>query len=384
MSSRSALIVHGMHFLGSVILPALLSGPPQFPIPVIEVSADLNGITCDIPRIYQHAALKARSSDRTRHDDTRSWLYLERLPDSTWNIRVYLYAKLLGRLMGWSLHAATCERAVRRSATKLVWTTESLFRATEEFSIVPPIVLTLPPVQRPSVVIPPAAPVAAAVVPEPPAEPPGPLATASPVRPTVELRVRPVRGTATPAPRRRGPPLGLRIRGSARMGHGVLPQTVFGGGQIHAALVAGRARLELGAGVSGAGKLLVPGDDETPRPTHASLQLNGCGELTRGTIDVHLCLGFEGGRIFVAAERSSPQPWTLHLTGSPALTWWFARRIGLYAGITAGPALVRSNFYTGPGPGADAVGERKTPSFLLAGSLGLELRVPKLQRGNVQ
>jgi hypothetical protein len=168
-------------------------------------------------------------------------------------------------------------------------------------------------------------------------------------------------------------PLGLRIRVAGRVGHGLLPQEVFGGGQVQAALIAGHARFEIGASLSYAGRLDV-GNVLTRQPYHASLQLNGCGQFSRGTLELNFCLGLEGGLI-VVPHTTRQGPWTLHIATSPSLTWWFDRHVGLYAGIAAGPALARPSFYVGFSPD-EAIATQTMPKFLFAGSLGLEFRVP--------
>ncbi len=385
-----------MLFLDAATIAAFLSAQPQVVVSVAEASAEITGITCDVPAVFGNIVTSFPSSRTAgRWGSLRIRLRVQRLRDLTWSLRLYLYSKALGRVMRWTLRATTCERAARRAATKLVLASESLFNRSAVrrptvsaiSPVAPPLVLLAPPLQRPTAPVQPEPPVipddpaTELIVPEPPII--APLLSGG-LPPAVEHPI------VEPPPyiyeekqrepvARRALPLGLRIRAEARVGHGVLPQSVFGGGRLHAALVMGRARVELGVGMSGAGPLVVPGDDATPRPFHASIQLSGCGDPIQGKVDLHLCAGFEGGRVFVGADTSSPQPWTLHLVMAPALTWWFGRHIGMFVGVSVGPALVRSNFYTGATPGMDALGERSTAKFLLAGTLGLEVRVPALQ-----
>jgi hypothetical protein len=170
------------------------------------------------------------------------------------------------------------------------------------------------------------------------------------------------------------------VRLAARTGYGFLPQTTLGEGQLHAGLVTRHASIELGGSLSGRQSLAVPELNQIRRVQHASLQLQGCGELTRGSINLRLCLGLEGGLLVIRTANSPVRPWMLHLTGCSSMTWWWHRHLGLNVSATVGPALVRpSFFYFGPGPGFDVAAERRVPALLISGSLGLEFRFPALR-----
>jgi|JI10StandDraft_1071094.scaffolds.fasta_scaffold01941_1 hypothetical protein len=166
---------------------------------------------------------------------------------------------------------------------------------------------------------------------------------------------------------------GLVMRLAGRGGYGVLPQGAFGGGYVYGALVMGRARLELGVGAGFAGKFVLT-ESVSRRPLHLSVMVAGCMQRTRRRLDLRGCLGFEAGNVAVRRPESLPWPWTVHLVGAPSLTWWFHGRVGVYAGVGVGLALVRPNFYVGPAPGDQALAERAVPPLAVSGTLGVEFR----------
>jgi len=136
----------------------------------------------------------------------------------------------------------------------------------------------------------------------------------------------------------------------------------------------GHVRLELGVGAGYAGSLVLT-ENVRRRPLHLSMQLAGCGEMTRpGGVALRLCLGLEIGHVAVRREKSQPRPWTVHIVGAPSLTWWFHARVGLYAGMDFGIAPVLPNFYVGPGPGDKAVAEGAAQWLMASGTLGVEFR----------
>jgi hypothetical protein len=137
--------------------------------------------------------------------------------------------------------------------------------------------------------------------------------------------------------------------------------------------VTGRARLELGVGAGYGGKFVLT-EKVMRRPLHLSVQLLGCGEVTPRRLDLRWCLGIEVGNVAVRRQEPRPGPWTVHLIGAPSLTWWFHARVGVYAGVGAGIALVRPNFYVGSGPGDEAIAEGTVPPLAVSGALGVEFR----------
>jgi len=377
-----------MQFLGLMTMPALISVYPYLPEPVIGVESNLPGVTCDIPRIFRDTLRGSRRQRAYLYANTR--IVVERLPDRSWSFGVFLRFKSVVQVMAWRLRAATCERAARRTALKLEFITESLredpFLARRQPSAIePPLAAairdTAPVVQRPSRSGP------YSLAEDPGAAPIAGSADESPAtagnRKTTALVPKTVAGERRAAPHHRRIPIGMRMRWAGRTGYGVLPDTAFGGGQLTLGLVAGRASVELGGTFSGGRPLVIP-EAETRRAYHTSLQLHGCGEIASGTVSVRLCLGLEGGVILTKTANSAVRPWTLHITGSQSVTWWWHPHVGLNAAIAAGPALVRSVFYLGPGPGADAPIQRSVPALLVSGSLGLEFRFPALRDGEEQ
>lgn len=376
-------------------MATLISAPSMLPEPSIEADGVLQRDLCDIRSIFADTFATAGRPPPIRIL-ARMRIVVTRSAERTWSFRVFLRTRELAQARPWHLRAETCRRTAYRTALKLVLATGSLpahpvvvprslpsprvEEAIEPLTAEPPIekpaeppIVPLP-TQRPEDTSPPEPASADWVVPlppevNPPAAPPAAktrAATPAPIRTMVVYRQ---------ASTRRRFPVGVRVRWSVRAGRGVLPQPTFGGGLVHAALVVGRARLELGATISGAGPLGIS-PERTHRPIHTGLQVNACGEFTRRAVDARLCLGAEGGLIVMRIDTDRQRPWTLHAIASPSVTWWFHRHLGLYAGVTAGPAIVRSDFYYGPGPGEEAIAERSTPPYLVAGSAGLELRLP--------
>lgn len=56
------------------------------------------------------------------------------------------------------------------------------------------------------------------------------------------------------------------------------------------------------------------------------------------------------------------------------MTWWFHDQVGVHAGVGAGLALARPNFYVGPAPGDQALAERAVPPLAVSGTLGVKFR----------
>lgn len=357
--------------------------------PILEADPQLFDVLCDVRGIFRDVArLSVAESSHSSFMATR--ILVVRLPDLAWEFRVFLGVRRAGRQTMWRLRATTCERAARRAAFKLVLASESSqgavppvvrVRATMPSAAVQPSTATPPVIQRPSLVRtaePPRRPAASVVALSSTRHDASVMNTALPSRAEASDLLTAAEPTTRRSATERRSTVDLRVRVNARTGYGLLPQGLFGGGQVHAALRVGRARVELGVSVSNAGPLVLT-DVVRRRPLHVGLLLHACGELTRGSIDLRLCLGVEGGLITVKHDVSRWLPWTMYIHGSPSITWWLHRRVGLYSGIAAGPALVRTNFYAGPGPGADAIAQQSVPAWLLACALGLEFRVGALR-----
>jgi len=129
-----------------------------------------------------------------------------------------------------------------------------------------------------------------------------------------------------------------RVRIAGRYGYGLLKDAYFGGGQVVFALAWRWARIEAGVAADGARRVVL-NDGRLSHWWRASLLLRGCGEVVTRQVDVHLCGGVEvgpmGGTVVETRTRSGVGvPVNLH--AAPAITWWFHRVVGLWAGLGAG------------------------------------------------
>lgn len=182
------------------------------------------------------------------------------------------------------------------------------------------------------------------------------------------------RSQASPAPPRKGPRPRLRAAGNT-----ALPAEEgrwFLGGQLVAALQWPRGRIELG----------LSGDHAMPhfgvvnyRLDRAQLLVRGCGDVSSGPVELHLCAGVEGGVVVYRILTGSAPPTvgpTLNLQLGPALTWWFHRHVGLWLGMTALgrliPPAIREN-YTEVKVCKECPDDPRA-RFSFAGNLGLEFR----------
>ena len=380
--TRTAIPREVQPILGSVIVAALFGGEP-LDRPPIEAEPIGDGPGCDVTRVYTEALGHLQGKQRS-WIISRLEIVAERLTDHTWDFHVFLRDRRRRSAVSWHLHATTCGRALRRTALKLKLISDALLlmklkgaapKVPEPDSGSGPDGIDEPgqkPPELPSTESEgrsqprPAETGLSVVVPEPPPKP-------SPEPPRVDPGGEGPRMLAPGNRRVRRSPLGLRVRLTGRGGYGIFPQRLFGGVQVHAAFVSRRARLELGVSFGHAGQFTVT-KLVTRQPEYVGVQLRGCGEFGHNAFDLRLCAGVEGGALILQRDRSQPFPWTVAAMGGPALTWWFHRHVGLYAGIDAGMSVVRPNFYVGPGPGDEALGERITPRLLLTGALGVEFR----------
>jgi len=143
-----------------------------------------------------------------------------------------------------------------------------------------------------------------------------------------------------------------RVTGVARVGgrygYGLLADQDFGGGQVVLGLVWRRLRLEAGVTADAALNVALP-----PKAVYlqsdwlrAGLLLRGCGELglRADVVVIHLCGGAEVGAI--GGRNVDGGVWNkfgpiLNFHVAPALTWWFHRVVGLWAGVAAGAFVLR-------------------------------------------
>lgn len=178
-----------------------------------------------------------------------------------------------------------------------------------------------------------------------------------------------------------------RIRLAGRGGIGAMPDAAAAGGiQLMHALDVRRARFEIGAAFDTTPAKLVIQEDPrntlTVRFFRWTLLVRGCGDLTAGSrsVQIHLCGGVEGG-LLRAENRSTAPVLNVHL--APALTWWFHRHIGLWAGVAGGLNIVRprpcltSEGRCGPETKGPVHLAWKTPLVFVDVAAGFEFRLAR-------
>lgn len=158
------------------------------------------------------------------------------------------------------------------------------------------------------------------------------------------------------------------------MAHGVLPQAAAGGVRVVAAAFGRHVRTEFGATFDYAGSFAMAGDPRVRYPGRVAARVSFCHDLVVHSVDVHLCAGMDAGLILMKSTDVTAKSWMVHLHASPGLTWWFHPQLGLFGGLSAGPALARPKFYIGPGPEKDAQVSQTMPRGFLEAALGLEMR----------
>jgi hypothetical protein len=174
-------------------------------------------------------------------------------------------------------------------------------------------------------------------------------------------------------PRKAPPPRKMsgRVRIAGRYGYGLLHQEEFGGGQVVFALAWRHARIE--AGLAADAALAV--DLDVKIRSHwlrTGLLVRGCGTLVaRRVLDLHLCAGVEVGPM--GGKNAEKRKWgdfnpTLDVHATPALTWWFHRQIGLWAGLGAGVFVLQ------PTPGKPGRELLPPSRYSLEIGAGLEFR----------
>lgn len=344
------------------------------PAPRIDVRAERAAELCDVRQIMRRS-LKGLSTWAQRMGHVHVRLVVAQVAGQTWNFDMFLVHPVQRR-WPWRLSASTCALTAERAAIKLGFLAPSLSWSTPPprpevrpiDSVLAPASAppTPPAVQRPRslarrpVQPPVVATRSAAEVPEPPAGSTSCLA--------------PVVVPATPPRPTRAGAARLRVRAEARVAHGVLPQGVAGGVRVVAAAFGRHVRTEFGATFDYAGSFTMAGDPRVRYPGRVAARVSFCHDLVVHSVDLHLCAGMDAGLILMKSTDVTAKSWMVHVHASPGLTWWFHPQLGLFGGLSAGPALARPRFYIGPGPGDDAQLSQTMPREFLEAALGLEIR----------
>lgn len=345
---------------------------------------------CDVQQIVRSRlrvfADLARGLEEA-HQRLHVRIEVERVAGPTWNLDLFL---LSPRRPGvsWRLSAPSCVLAARRAATKLRGLARSLARPIL-VSAQPPvaevvaaeIMQATPEIQRPRahVQAPPTPTPAFAVLAAGPVSRREPAATELVVAP---MATEPLAASTVGAPGRfERPDAGtLRLRAEARVAHGVLPQPIAAGARVIIAAIGRRVRTEFGGTFDVGGEFSLPGETRVHHPIRVAVRGSMCGDVVWRRLELHACVGVDAGLIAIKSTDASAKAWTLHLHASPGLTWWVQPRLGLFAGLGAGPALTRANFFVGSRAGMGAQSTHVMPPAFLEAALGLEVRLPGAER----
>lgn len=281
----------------------------------------------------------------------------------------------------WRLSASTCTLAAQRAATKLGFLVRSFKRPpplrsqpSSEKVVSTEVRYPFPEIQRPRRHVLPVA-----VSPSQHARASESSAQSRPSEVKTWDLATDVVLDAPPRTRPRLPPkvwdeAKLRLRIEARGAYGTLPQPVAAGMRVVAAERGRRIRVELGASLDYAGNFTISGGMRAYHPYRITARVSLCRDIVVLRVDLHFCGGVDGGLIVVRSTDTSAKAWIVHLHVSPGLTWWFDPRVGLWAGLSTGPALARPNFFVGPNPGKLAHATQATPRGFFEAGLGLEIR----------
>lgn len=168
-----------------------------------------------------------------------------------------------------------------------------------------------------------------------------------------------------------------RVRVAGRYGYGLMHGESFGGGQVMFALAWRHARIEAGLAADAALAVDLRDDGRELRShwLRTSVIVRGCGTaVAREVVDLHLCGGVEVGPM--GGQNAEKGTWgrfrpVLNLHATPAVTWWFHRAVGLWAGFGAGVFVLR------PAPVTAGEPQRElgpASAYSLEGGAGLEFR----------